>query len=300
MVILKRIIIASIFVLIGLGFIFLFTMMYVNVVNDDLYGRMIETKRFCDDSFDVKTDYVTVRFIIHNIHEQENAVDASLLIFTTGQKINHDLKEGKFSITADVRDGYGYAPFGQYHKIVLDSSVVDKNVKTSNLISESENFLFPIANSVDGFPYDDVLIYPRVSVNYSGTPSEKYKLNTEVQKMMTGRQLEVSCKSPRIATLSRTPIEKMFIVSSSVIFLVLAILVGISLILTKTGLSRTEELLAIATYLMATAGFRELIGFSRDTGISALEVAVLGIPLALVFTAIFISFFRGKWKKSNQ
>src|SRR5207249_4889490 len=88
-------------------------------------------------------------------------------------------------------------------------------------------------------------------------------------------------------TLTRTSTEKIFVLLGGLVFLALSFVIFITLV-KSTVLKRFEELLAIAGYLVAATGFRDLLGISREAGVSAFEVIVLGfrfflLPLELVY-----------------
>jgi len=146
--------------------------------------------------------------------------------------------------------------------------------------------------SVYGFPFDDLSIRPIFEVSRDGTYTDHYRL--EVQKALPGRLMEVSNETIPVIRLTRSPTEKAIVLVSAVVFLFLSGILVYGLFAARRGLTTLEELLAVGGYMVAAAGFRELLGVSRAAGTSALEIAVIGIPLLLLAIAVGRSFVLGQ------
>lgn len=263
----------------------------IELTNGDLYGRMIKTKNANHLGMpkEYNSNYPTLRLTLHKILIEENAIEASLMVY--GDK---DLFEEEFH--ADLRDGFINNPFGLQNEISSKDSMMFFNIGVSSKAFQSERFFIPITHSVRGFPNDVILLRPIVSY-YNDWIT--YDINFEVQKAISGRNLNIKIRDGNnvLLELSRTRIEKYFVLICSAIFILISILVGYGILTSKKGLSKLEELLTVAGYLIAIAGFRELIGLSRTTGISALEIIVIGVPLLLIFSAVMISFIKGYYEK---
>ena len=86
----------------------------------------------------------------------------------------------------------------------------------------------------------------------------------------------------------------MLVYISSAIFLILTFIITYSLIRRKKRLNSVEELIMVAGYLLAIAGFREILGISRQFGTSSLEIIVILVPLIVLTIGIGYSYFKGR------
>ncbi|WP_055437643.1 hypothetical protein [Lacinutrix algicola] len=160
---------------------------------------------------------------------------------------------------------------------------------------ESNTFTIPVAPTINGFPFDDFQIRHNISLFINNKYSE---FNLKVQKRIPGRLLTFEKGNKRNIILTRSTTEKATIVISSIIFLFLTSLLLYGFIKTPNGFNTVEELISIAGYLIAIAGFREIIGVSRINGTGTLEIIVILIPLILLFIGMIYSFNKGR-KKDN-
>jgi hypothetical protein len=269
---------------------------YIDMVltNGNLYGRMIETKHANHLGMPNKHSgkLPTLRLILHKILPEENGIEASLMVY--GDK---NLFNDKFHAT--LRTGYNNQPFAINYVVSSKDSMAFNEIGLSDRVFQSERFIIPIAHSVSGFPNDKILLRP--IVNYY-TDWATYDFNFEIQKAISGRNLSIEIEGGNNVTIElyRTRIEKVFVKICSGIFLLISVFVGFGIIVSKRGFSKLEELLMVAGYLLAIAGFRELIGLSRISGISALEIVVIGVPMILIFIALIISFIKGLHAKGNN
>jgi hypothetical protein len=78
------------------------------------------------------------------------------------------------------------------------------------------------------------------------------------------------------------------------IFLLLTGTLTYGIVTSQKGLNTVEELIAVAGYIIATAGFKEILGMNRDNGTSALEILVILIPLLSVSAGLLYSVYRSK------
>lgn len=264
----------------------------VDVLNSDLYGRLIETEPFHTyNSTKKQSDSLpTVTLIMHKYLSEENSIEASLIINYNRQNIFKTFQKDKLEFTLIVSDGYSYNPIGSNkYFTIIDSS----NLKTFGygyFSKETERFILPIAPSLNGFPFDNILVRPLLDLYVN----EQYStFNFVVQKRPLGRVLSFNDKDKEVIQLTRTSIEKYLVVISSILFLLLTTILTYSLFNHKSGLNTVEELLAVAGYILATAGFREIVGITRSNGTSALEILVILIPLLSVSSGLIFSFIKG-------
>jgi hypothetical protein len=275
-------------------------------MNADLYGRLIETQVAKGvGNPNGSREEPTVRLVLHRLPSDENVIEASVVVITEGGNLVNLIREGKTSIKAIVRDGTSYQPFGIQSDVILDSTSAKAEPGVGSIAVQSERFFLPALPSTAGFPFDDLDIRPIVDVMRDGNYTNKYQL--QIQKALPGRLMEVSGDNIPTIRLARSTTEKSIVVGSSVIFLFLSAILVYGLFAAQRGLTTLEELLAVGGYLIAAAGFRELLGVSRAAGTSALEVAVIGLPLLLLAIGVAVSFIRGrlyirgeKYKRDND
>jgi hypothetical protein len=282
-----------------LALIFFGAMVSVNVLNSDLYGRLIETQAFhlVNSEKEQTKNLPTVTLILHKYLGEENSIEASLAINYDRHDVFENFKTDTLELMLRLIDGYSYTPTGlDYAFTFKDSSKLNT---FGNLYSgfETDRFTIPIAPSLNGFPYDDIQIRPMVDLFVNGFYS---KLNFAIQKRIPGRILSSSNKDKEIIQLTRTPTEKYLVMISSIIFLLLTGILTFGLVSSQKGLNTIEELVAVAGYILATAGFKEILGINRGNGTSALEILVILIPLLSVFSGLLYSLIKSKVTHSDE
>lgn len=268
-------------------------MISVNVLNSDLYGRLIETEPFHlgnTEKEQIKS-LPTITLVLHKYFGEENSIEASLAINYDRQDVFQRFKTDTLQLMIRLIDGNAYTPIGVANSFNFTDSI--KRNTYGYLFSgfETDRFFIPIAPSLKGFPFDDIKIRPMIDLYVNGMYS---KLNFAIQKRIPGRILSVSEKDKEVVLLTRTSTEKYLVMISSVIFLLLTLILTYGLVTTKKGLNTVEELVAVAGYILATAGFKEIVGISRSNGTSALEIVVILIPLLSVFLGLIYSLYKAK------
>jgi hypothetical protein len=188
-------------------------------------------------------------------------------------------------------DGYAYSPTGITNTFYFTDSIKRNTYGYLYSGLETERFLIPIAPSLNGFPFDDIQIRPMIDLYVNGVYS---KLNFAIQKRIPGRIFSFSKNDKEVVSLTRTSTEKYLVMIGSVIFLLLTVILTYGLVTAKKGLSTVEELIAVAGYILATAGFKEIVGISRNNGTSALEIVVILIPLLSLFLGLIYSLYKAK------
>lgn len=272
--------------------IFIGLFISVEVLNSDLYGRLTETAPF--ETYNTpkrsRDSFPSLTLIIHKYLSDENSIEASLIISYQRQNVLSNYKSEKLEFAVRVSDGYNYNPSG-FGKIFKFSDSTKRNTYGYFYSGyETDRFLLPIAPSLNGFPFDNMKIRPFLDLYVNGNISN---FNFQVQKRLPGRILLFDKNDKEVIILTRTSTEKYLVSISSILFLLLTFILTYSLFKHKTGLSTIEELIAVAGYILATAGFRDIIGISRNNGTSALEILVILFPLLFVTIGLIISFRRG-------
>jgi hypothetical protein len=265
---------------------------FLVVMNADFYGRLIQTGTARGVGDPRSSEVPVARLVLHRLLPDEDAVEASLQLFADSGEVADAIRAGKTRVTAVVRDGSSYQPFGIRHEVTLDASTAKTEAGALSVGVESERFTLPVLPSVSGYPFDALQIHPFISVAQNGMSTDRFRL--EIQKAIPGRLMQLSDDKGVEIRLTRSPSEKAIVVTGSVVFLLLSGLLVFSLFHSERGLTTLEELVAVGGYLLAAAGFREILGVSRAAGTSALEVAVIGVPLLALTVGVAFSFVRGR------
>jgi len=267
--------------------------LFVYIINDDMYCRLTQTENISSLNFEEKP---TITLILKKYLIEENALEATLSITYNNSAIFKQTKSNNVNFITTYSDGYHINPTGLVFKSKFSDNVNNQNFGYLNSGHESETFSIPIAPSVNGFPFDDLKLNHNISLYIN---NEYSKFNFKVQKRIPGRIFKIESDNKKIITLTRSKTEKVTVVISSIIFLFLTSLVLYGFIKSHQGLDTIEELLSIAGFLIAIAGFREIIGVSRINGVGTLEIIVILVPLTLLFIGMVYSFVKGK-NKSNE
>ena len=267
---------------------------FVTVMNADLYGRLIETHvaKGVGNPNDSPREIPIVRLVIHKFLSDENAVEVSLIVNVDGGALADRIRAGEVRLTAAAHDASSYQFFALRSRVTLDSVTADVQPGVFPVATQSLRFFLPALPSVWGFPFDDLTVRPIIDVFVNGSYTNNFRL--EIQKALRGRLMKLSDDNIVTIRLTRTPTEKTLVIVGSAVFLFLSGILAFSLFAARPGLTTLGELLAVGGYLLAAAGFRELLGVSRAAGTSALEVATIGLPLLLLASAVAVSFIRGR------
>ena len=274
-------IIITIFIVIG-------TFLIVNILNADFYGRLIETDRLIGyPANDNKLPTVTL--IMHKYLADENSIETSIAVSIDRSTILEQYNNKPITIKCLINDGYNYDPYGVTKALVIKDSIGRDALGYIYYGSKSDRFEFPVAPSLNGFPYDNIRIKPMVSLYIN---NENSNFNFYVQKRISGRLLAKYNKDPGIIELTRTSTEKYLVMISSSIFILLSSIVVYQLIKTQKKIKSIDGLIAVAGFILAISGFRDLIGLTRTSGTSALEILVIIIPLISIFSGLTYSYFK--------
>jgi hypothetical protein len=262
----------------------------VGALNSELYGRLTETQTVSLGSAAVETDPL-VRLVVHRIMPDENAVEASLiLVINDSTELGREIKSQGVVAKAIVEDGSSQHLFAVTAQTPsVDSSAFDPG--SSWAVMRSERFLLPTYPSMGTYPFDDVRLRPMLNVR--STRDGLLRARVEIQKALPGRLLAVTEEAGAVEiSLTRAPTEKAFILASSLVFVLISLAVTIGIFFARSTASSFEQLVALASYLLAAAGFRELLGVSRVTGTTILEIVILGVPLACLSIGVGVSLAR--------
>lgn len=286
------------FIYIAIIIAFIFGMyVLVNTMNADLYGRLIANKSIKIFNSIEKEDRTlpTITLILHRYLNDESSVEASIFISIYNNKLylpsQYFYNDSILKVDIKVSDGY-YIPYANSNSFQFTNNI--KHNKNISIGFETNRFHLPVSHSLYGFPYDNIEIWPFIDVYINGNYC---KFFFQVQKRIPGRLLSSTDRNDNNSVvLKRTPTEKCFVMISSVVFLALTVILTYSLLKTKIGLTKIEEVVAVAGYILATAGFRDLLGITRINGTCTLEIIVILVPLLSVLGGLVYSFFGNNHK----
>jgi hypothetical protein len=272
---------------------FILLVIYVNVANADLYGRLIETISVNSgiSKNEVNKDLPLVTLILHKYLIEENAVDASIVLSYPKVSMFENLKTNKIKIVITFSDGYFNDPSGLIKIFSFTDSINNNSYGYTNIGFESGRFQIPVFPSIDGFPFDDIQLMPVIFINMNGNYS---RFNLEIQKRISGKILKIQegKNSYSSIIMTRTSTEKTLVILSSIIFILLTFILTYRLFTIPNGLNKLEELITVAGFILAIASFREILGISRNSGTSALEIFVILVPILSIFIGLTYSFFK--------
>lgn len=263
----------------------------INVLNADLYGRLIETERLTKTYHDkpYNDNLPTLTLILHKYSQEQNTIECSIVLHYDRKKLFDSTKTNKIDFQIKVIDGYVYNPTGLNKIYSFSDSTTIKTLGSFYAGLETDRFELPIAVSLNGYPFDNLRIRPMIDF-YQNNEYADY--NFEIQKRISGRIFLKDEADKLTVELTRTSIEKYLVVVSSIIFILLTLILTYGLITTKRGLNTVEEIIAVAGYILATAGFRDILGLSKINGTSALEIVVILVPLLTISLGLFYSLLK--------
>jgi hypothetical protein len=281
-------------ILIAIAIFYFSLFLFINIMNADLYARLIETKEQKQTYFgrDKSNKYPILIFIIHRHLQEENVMECSIVIDYKNFKLSSGQNK-PLDFRLKVREGTLYNPYG----LSKDFHFTDTDrVNSIDCAFETEKFNIPIMVSIGGYPFDNIAIYPLIDL-YINDSAFVADYIYKIQKRISGRifnekQIKLDNHIESIE-LTRTRTEIFFVIISSLIFIIMTLIITYGLFTKKKGLSSVDEIIVVAGYILATAGFRDIIGFDRSYGISALEVGVILAPLLAIFIALIYSFRKG-------
>jgi hypothetical protein len=266
---------------------------FITIANNEFYGRLTETEEVppAASGGAAAESAPHVLLVLHHLLHDENAVEASVVIeIEASSPFAQSLRDRDLGLECRVRDGMGTYPYLVLGTCTLDSSALA--VRSGTLWARSARFVLPTQPTVEAFPFDDILIRPALEIVGGDGFGTAY--SASIQKAFSGRLLRVTASGgmPDVR-LSRTGIERAVVIIVTLVFLLLCGLVAWKLFSDPRGMTGLQEVAALAGFLLASAGVRDLLGLSRDAGTSLLELGIIVVPLLVLTLGVAYSVFRG-------
>ncbi len=272
---------SGLLILIIISFV-MFIIFLTGVLNDDVYGRLIETKKF-NKTINKRP---TITLILKKHLIEEGSIEGEIVVEYGKSSMFESCKSDKIKIDLIYKDDYDFEPYILKFNFIDDKS--NYNFGYTNSTFKTEPFKIPTAVSIKGFPFDKLMIKNSIYLEINKKPA---KFNLKIQKRIAGRTININNKK-NIIELKRTKSEKIIILLSSFIFLILNFLIIKKLILVDLTKISLESFIGIIGYLISMIGFREFIGISRTNGVSALEFFVFFAPMIGITSFLIKEYFK--------
>lgn len=231
-------------------------------------------------------DAVVVRLVIHKIVSDENSVEASAVIEAPGELTERFLRNPQPCMTLLV-DDRSHERLFEPRRFHFDCT---KAAGEAFVFRQTPRFLLPAWQSVEMYPFDKVETWPLLRLTAGGEmPPTRYV----VAKTMSGRILsQEGTELNWDINLARSTNQKIAIVMAATLFIAIALVAAWKILTAKSATSGLEDVLAVAGFVLAAAGFRNLLGVERLPGTSAFEIAVFLLPLGVLVVSMLIAHVR--------
>jgi len=271
----------------------------VQLLNWDIGGRSSEMREAppLSESHHPSDSAPMLVLTIHRILYDENAVEMSADLRLSDSLID-DLRKRNISyLTAEVRDASGLGDVYLANTVRVDVASLRPGVSATS--AQSQRFQVPFVPSIATFPFDRtiVTVIPEVYDSEDSLIDNK----TEVLSMIPGRRMTFPASYGNLQIdLSRSPLQDIFVVLSATVFFLLSIAIVIVILSSRDRLSGAEGIVAVAGFVLASSGFRDLLEVPKWTGTSFLEIVTFGIPFSLLTLAVLISLARSRMSATRD
>lgn len=268
------------------------TAIAVPFLNADYYAREAETVTLNPGNANTSSaQKIQVRLVLHRLLPEENEVEASIAVEGNRSNLPASLRNVDNCLLLVFGDRLREAG-GQMALPVSCQAPTYPGYVTSGFNSETARFALPAYPSVSSYPFDDWKVLPWVKL--LATDGSTVDVQYDAVKALSGKRLRISGdKDNWELSLRRPSLEVALVITCGGIFFVLALLIAAKLFSRAVVLSGLQEILAVAGYIVAAAGLRDLLGVSRVGGVSAWEVLVIGVPIAVLAIGVAVSTLRG-------
>jgi hypothetical protein len=240
----------------------------------------------------------TIRLTLHRILQDENAIEASANLSFSRQFADYLKGQRTQFLIANIHDGTGLTDYLVEHSVKVEADSSETGGRA--LLAETPRFQLPFYPSLDSFPFDKTVLLVVVDVK---DPGNYIWLDNTIEVVTTvpGREMSLSNKSGSLEIdLARLPSEKIFVVVGASVFFILSLVIFFAIISKKDSLSGVDGTVAVAGFILAASGFRDLLGVPKETGPCLLEIAVFGIPFILIVSAVLYAMPRSYWLETNE
>jgi hypothetical protein len=237
---------------------------------------------------------VVVRLVIHKVVPDENSVEASVVI-EAPENFTESFPRNPQPCMTLLVDDRSHERLFEPRRFHFDCA---KESGEAFVFRQTPRFLLPAWQSVKLYPFDKVETLPLLRLTAGGDmPPTRYV----VAKTMSGRVLsrEGSDLNWEII-LARSTNQKIAILIAATLFIAIALVAAWKIVSAKSATSGLEDVIAVAGFVLAAAGFRSLLGVERLAGTSAFEIAVFLLPLVLLVVGMLIAHVRNATAPRSQ
>jgi hypothetical protein len=255
----------------------------IAVVNAGMQSRVRETKRVADDAQSGEPRMVAC-IQINSVDESTMTLQGQLFFHTSDAAVQDALEKQGGKMPLMLTDAYSstiHQKIAQFRNRRFGYGTFNFDVK-----SEPIPIALSTASTSVSYPFD--LAEAQLELLFESAGNLNFVPAFEVERACAGRKLDaVKWGSGAIKiSLARTWDEKMFVCAASVLFLMTCLTLCIVLLRNRGHLSGVQEALAMASFLIATVGFRQFLGLDRFFVRPILDI-VLFLPSLAVMAAIF-------------
>jgi hypothetical protein len=280
------------------GLLVLVVAIVVTLMNDEYRAGVVE--RVTLDAFYPRPGGqapVTLRVTLHEFDEPGGRVRASLFAYTRDPAWQSRLQHDSLHLYAMVSDGMETGGVGDLvrHRLVFAPDTIP-NSAFGEAKSQVLEFSPTFSRDVAIFPLDTYRV--RLLVMLTTREEHTPAFEVEVQKSYVGRTFSVDGTSTEVMVAAdRLLLDRIVVISASILFLALCGVIGRSLWMERDRLSGFNESIALAGFLLSAMGFREFAGFDQLPSRSVLDVLLFIPALTVLLTAFFLG---GRTRREHE
>lgn len=293
---LRRFVFGALLAAVATSLVALLAVVVVALMNDEYFARLTEraTLRPARPVADGGAPPVMVRIAIHEFDEKAGRARASLFAYTRDPDYQHRLQHDSLHLYVVVSDGVEVGGVGDLvrQRLTFAPDTIP-NIAFGQAKSNVVEFSPRFSTDVSIFPLDtyEVRLLVMVTTRQEYTPN--YAI--EVEKSYLGRTFAAEGSSREVQVFAGRPrLDRIVVISSSLLFLALCLVVGHRLWAERDRLSGFNESIALAGFLLAALGFREFAGLSTLPSRSVLDVLLFIPALTLLLVAFVLAARRAR------
>lgn len=226
-----------------------------------------------------------VRLVVHRLLVEENAVEVSLIVQARYDDLPQGLKDETPCLTLVYEDGGETGSLPKTLDVDCKQFVIPGSAVGEAISAETPPFKLTAFPSVASYPFDDWEFFPVVKLLARANLNAPAEYS--VERMLPGKELKVEGTAYNWKVyLQRTVAEQVLVLAVGIAFLALSFLISWRMFSRDAALSGMQELLALAGFVVAIAGLRDMLGVTRTTGVSIWEIMVVGFPMMFIFLGI--------------
>lgn len=228
-----------------------------------------------------KSSNSTITIYVHELHTETNSASVSVVVEQDPPN-SESVKEGKCGHLEIMDRAQSEGKGTRWIKLPCHLSR-----RAAHLSFETDTFNVQVIAGNSGYPSDtyDLMMF----VDAFDGDDLPVKSNLKIVKLSASRVMRVSHPGLNWQVSFVRPLtDRVYICASAVLFVLLT--VGVSVLMWRAPIDTAGEvMLAVASYLIAAAGFRSMLGFDKVANTTSFEIAVFGLPMLLLgFSVLWV------------